>query len=570
METLPALFLARAQRSPDQVAMHAPVGLAGAAGGRAWAAIAWKDIEQAVADVLAWLQTLGVEAGDRVAILGNPHPAWLNADIAVLAAGAITVGIYPTLLPDGVAYILQHAEARLLLVESEAELTRLGAVKNGDGWTVAGVQACVWHPPLRGGDSVGENQLAAERVDSLRVAVPKVSADQLCTLIYTSGTTGEPKGAMITHRAMVAVCYASRAALPLTGHHRSIVYLPLAHSLQRMAAYRSFLDDIEAWWCPQLADLPATLEVARPTVLVAVPRVLEKMQARVEHAVQAQSALVRWLYAWAVGVGGPLGSGRQAGCQHKLAERFVLRKVRARLGGIEVIGVGGAALNGGTARFFQAIGVEVLEAWGLTETCAPATLNRPGRVRLGTVGTPLDGVTIRLLDDGEVLVRGPGLFSGYWRDDAATARAVIDGWFHTGDIGAIDADGFLRIIDRKKELIVTSGGKNIAPVPIERALEGAGIGQAIVVGDGRPCLVALLAEDPDNPPEDREQLGRDRVAAVNAALPPHERIKAWAWVAPMTVEDGQLTPTLKPKRRVIAERYAAIVNGMYVGAAGTG
>ena len=514
-----------------------------------------------MADALGWIQSLGVEPGDRVAILGNPHPAWLNADIAVLAAGAVTVGIYPTLLPDGVAYILGHAEARLLFVESEAELTRLGAVQTAGGWTVAGVQAFVWHPPALAG-SGREKQLAALRVDALRAAVPKVRADQLCTLIYTSGTTGEPKGAMITHRAMVSVCHASRAALPLSGHHRSIVYLPLAHSLQRMAAYRSFLDDIEAWWCPQLADLPATLAVARPTVLVAVPRVLEKMQARVEGAVQAQSALVRWLYAWAVG-------GR-TGIQRTLAERLVLRKVRDRLGGIEFIGVGGAALNVATARFFQAIGVEVLEAWGLTETCAPATLNRPGRVRLGTVGTPLDGVTIRLLDDGEVVVRGPGLFSGYWRDDAATARAVVDGWFHTGDIGQIDADGFLRIIDRKKELLVTSGGKNIAPVPIERALEGAGIGQAIVVGDGRPFLVALLAEDPDNPPADREALARDRVAAVNAALPPYERVKRWAWIPPMTVEDGQLTPTMKPKRRVIAERHAAIVNGMYVGAAGTG
>lgn len=554
--TLPALFVARVGRSPAATAMHAR----GADG--AWAPIRWDDAERAVAAMLATLRAAGVQSGDRVAILGDPHPEWLNADLAVLAAGAVTVGIYATLLPDSVAYILRHAGARLLLVASEAELDRLGAVRAADGCTVAGVPARVWS---------ADRSADAAQVQALRDAAAAVEPDQLCTLIYTSGTTGEPKGAMITHRAMMAVCAASREALPLDGPHRSIVYLPLAHSLQRMAAYRSFFDDVEAWWCPRLDELPDAIAVARPTVLVAVPRVLEKMQARVEGAIAAQPAPVRALAQWALGAGRRRDApGAWPRARLRLADRLVLARIRQRLGGLRFVGVGGAALNVETARFFEAVGVQVLEAWGLTETCAPATLNRPGRARIGTVGTPLDGVTLRLLDDGEVLVRGPGLFAGYWQDPEATARAVVDGWFHTGDIGTLDADGFLRIVDRKKELIVTAGGKNVAPVPIERRLEGGGVGQAVVIGDARPYLVALLTPDPDHPPADPAALGRARVAEVNAGLDPHARIRRWAWVPPMTVEDGQLTPTLKPKRRVIAARHAAAIDALYApeGAAG--
>lgn len=554
-DTLPRMFLDRVKRAPEGVAMHSPV-----AGG--WRTTTWAQAERAVAAALDGLDKAGVVAGDRVAILGNPHPAWLTADLATLAAGAITVGIYPTLLPESVRYIVGHAGCTLLLVESEAELQRLGCV---DG-RVAGVAARVWHADAIATDA---------QVQALHAAVDRVDPDQLCTLIYTSGTTGEPKGAMITHRAMVAVCEASREALPLEGPHRSIVYLPLAHSLQRMAAYRSFLDDIEAWWCPRLEDLPATIGVARPTVLVAVPRVLEKMQARIEGTVGTQSATVQRLFGWAVRTGrrriARTGTApRRERWEEVAAERLVLRRVRDRLGGLRFVGVGGAALNVETARFFQAVGIEVLEAWGLTETCAPATLNRPGKTKLGTVGTPLAGVEIRLLDDGEVLVRGPGLFSGYWRDEPGTRAVMVDGWFCTGDIGEIDAEGFLRIIDRKKELIVTAGGKNIAPVPIERKLErggdGApGIGQAIVIGSERPYLIALLAEDPDAPPQDREAFARARIAAVNADLPSFERIRRWAWVPPLTIEDGLLTPTLKPKRRAILERHKAVIDGLYSG-----
>ncbi len=554
-ETLPGLFLDRVRRSSDAPAMHFRIG-------KEWHVATWRDCEREVAHSLSRLGAEGVAAGDRVAILGNPRPAWLNNDLAILALGAVTVGIYPTLLPEQVHYILRHAEVKLLLVEEAADLMRLGCV---DG-KVAGVPARTW-------DAAGAPEAQrtaaddATRIAELHAAVASVSPDQLCTLIYTSGTTGDPKGAMITHRAMVSVCRASREALPLPGHHRSIVYLPLAHSLQRMAAYRGFLDDVEGWWCSRFDELPETIGIARPTVLAAVPRVLEKMQARIEGTVATRPVFVQRLFAWAVGVGRRRGEANTLWqrAELALAERLVLSRLRDRLGGIQYVGVGGAALNVETARFFEAVGIEVLEAWGLTETCAPATLNRPGRSRIGTVGTPLDGVTMRLLDDGEVLVRGPGLFSGYWRDEVATAAAMQDGWFCTGDIGEIDADGFLKIVDRKKELIVTAGGKNIAPVPIERRLEGGGIGQAIVIGSERPYLVALLTADPENPPVDRDKLAADRVAAVNAKLPKFEHVKRWTWVEPLTIESGMLTPTLKPKRRDILKRHAAEIEGMYRG-----
>ncbi len=557
-DTLPKLFLDRVRRAPDVAGLHdLEAG--------AWRSCTWADAEREVASALAGLWRDGVGPGDRVAILGNPHPAWMTADLATLAAGAVTVGVYPTLLPDSVRYILDHAGCKLLLVESDAELARLGCV---DG-RVGDVPARTWDP---GGVAVRAAVTSAQ-VAALRAAVDAVDPSSLCTLIYTSGTTGEPKGAMITHQAMLAVCLATREVMPLDGPQRSIVYLPLAHSLQRMAVYRAFMDDIEAWWCPRIEDLPATIAVARPTVLVAVPRVLEKMQARIEGTVAKQSGTVQRLFRWAVlcgrrreaRVGRP---SRLERWEEAVAERLVLRKVRDRLGGIRQVGVGGAALNVETARFFQAVGIEVLEAWGLTETCAPATLNRPGKAKLGTVGTPLAGVELKLLDDGEVLVRGPGLFSGYWRDEDATRRAMVDGWFCTGDIGQLDADGYLSIIDRKKELIVTAGGKNVAPVPIERKLERGGdgepgVGQAIVIGSERPYLVALLAADPDSPPADPDAFAAARVAAVNAGLPSFERIKAWAWVPPLTVENGLLTPTLKPRRRFVLQAHAALIDQLY-------
>lgn len=556
MAGIPQLFLDRAERTPDAPGNHFRDG-------DAWRTQTWAEMLDRVARTTEALAALGVGPGDRVAILGHPHPAWTECDLATLSLGGITVGLYPTLLPEGVAWVLRHSGARVLLVESEAELDRLRpalaglpALAHARGWDLAG-----GGPPP---------DLAA-----FRARVAQVGEDDIATLIYTSGTTGDPKGAVLTHAAFRAVCLASRPAVPLPPGARSVVYLPLAHSLQRMAVYRGLLEDVQAWWCASPDALQATLPVARPHLLLAVPRVLEKLKARIEATVAQRPPVSRRLFAAALATGLERLAHLERGepvpwrveTAFRVARRVVFARVLERLGGaMETLVVGGAALSPDVARFFAAMGLTVLEGWGLTETCAPATANRPDRWRFGTVGPPMEGVELRLDVDGEVLVRGPGLFRGYWDDPTATAAAFTDdGWFRTGDIGVLD-DGFLRIVDRKKELLVTAGGKNVAPVPLEKALEGGGVGQAVVVGSERPYLVALLAPDPDHPlgAAERERVAAERVAALNAGRPSFEQVKRWAWLdAPLTVEDGSLTPTLKLKRRVILDRHRALVDRLY-------
>jgi len=554
MPTIPQLFLDRVARAPDATAMHVRAG-------EAWGSRTWRESEAAVARTAAALAALGVGKGDRVAILGDPDPHWLESDFATLSLGGVTVGIYPTLTPEAVGWQLRHSRARVLLVQDPGRLSQLA------GHIPDGTVALRWDFA----DEAPPADLAA-----FRARAAEVRPEDLCTLIYTSGTTGNPKGAAITHGAFHAVCVASVAALPLPPGARSIVYLPLAHSLQRMAAYRALLEDIEAWWCPTLDGMPALIPVARPHVILAVPRVLEKMKARIEAGIAEQPARRQRIVGWAFEVGRRVSDASERGApvpallalQHALAERLVLRTVRGRLGGsLEILAVGGAALNPEVARFFHALGIGVIEGWGLTETCAPATQNRRDDFRFGTVGKPLAGTELRLEADGEVLVRQPGMFAGYWEDPVATAAAFTeDGWFRTGDIGQIDADGFLRIIDRKKEILVTAGGKNIPPVNIEKRLEGGLVGQAVVIGDARPYLVALFAPDPERSgtPAERDAAAAARVAEVNAGLASFEQVKRWAWLGePLTVENGCLTPTMKLKRRVIAERHRELIDELY-------
>ncbi len=556
MSTIPALLLARADQYPDRVFARARDDKG------EWVGVTGRECMAQVASTAEQLSAMGVGRGDRVAVLGNPHPRWTECDFATASLGAITVGIYPTLTAESVAFQLSHAGVKVLLVEPGAHLERLATSLPPNV-----LHARVWDLPRVPAD-----------IDAFRARCATVVPSDVCAIIYTSGTTGNPKGAVITHGAVVAVCKASQSAVPLEPGDRSLIFLPLAHSLQRIAVYRGLMEDAEAYFCSDLKDLPDVLQVARPQILASVPRMLEKIKSGAEAAVAKRGKVAAALFSWAMGVGlersalieRGLSIGTSLRIRYSIADRLIFGKVRQRMGGaIRTLACGGARLDPSVARFFHAMGIDVLEAWGLTETCAPATLNRPGHFKFGTVGQALDGVEIRLDTDGEVLVRGPGLFSGYWEDPVATAAAFTeDRYFRSGDIGTLDADGFLSIVDRKKEILVTAGGKKIPPVNIEKRLEGGAIGQAVVIGDDRAYLVALLAPDPEHPCADREAYARERVRAVNAELATFEQIKRWAWLpGPLTVEDGVLTPTMKLKRKPIAAAHADLIEGMYGGLA---
>lgn len=552
MPTLASMILDRFARDGGDLALRWPEG-------GEWRAMSWRDCEAEVAGLASALAALGVERGDRVAILGNPHPRWLAADFATLCLGAVTVGIYPTLTPDEMRHQLATAGVKVLLAETPADLERLRdalpacpALRHARTWDL---------PP-------GPVDLAA-----FRTRAREVKPEDPCAIFFTSGTTGDPKGAVISHGAMASVCEASRVAIPLRPGDSSMVFLPLAHSLQRMVAYRGLLEDVTAWFCPSLDEVPEVIRKARPSVLATVPRMLEKIKAKAEATAATRPPYARRLFAWAMDVGREHSRRRESGqpipvalaAKRALADRLVFARIRARLGGrLRLLAVGGARLDPEVGRFFHAMGIDVCEAWGLTETCAPATMNTPEHFRFGTVGRPLPGTEVRLDTDGEVLVRGPGLFSGYWADPEATAAAFTpDGWFRTGDVGVFE-DGYLRIVDRKKEILVTAGGKNIPPVNIEKRLEGGAIGQAVVIGDGRPYLVALLAPDPDHPVADPDAFAAARVREANATLAPFEQVKRWAWLpGPLTVESGELTPTLKLRRRAIEAAHRDRIEALY-------
>jgi len=584
MHTVPALLLSRFDDQPERPAFFVRNGELDGFGGEPARAAGWTLFRRGVAlDLVSGLArrlaSLGVGPGVRVAVVAETSARWLAVDLAVLCLGGVVVGVYPGALSAEILEILEHSRVAVAVLEDAAMVERLGPGLDALPDLVHAV--C-----LREGPGVVPLLPAAPDRAFLRAKAAAVQAGDLATLVYTSGTTGRSKGVRLTHENLVSVVRATQEALPMGVGERSIVFLPMAHVLQRVAVYRGLLEDLEGWFC-RIDELVETMAVARPTVLATVPRMLEKIRATAEATAAARGPRARAVFDQAFRVGRAVAWLRSAGrpvpaalrVRYAVADRLVFSKVRARLGGaLRLLVSGGAALNPEDAGWFEALGIEVCEGYGLTETSAPATTNRPGAARRGTVGPPLPGVTVRLDVDGEVLVRGPGVFSGYEADPDATAAAFTpDGYFRTGDIGVLDPDGYLRIVDRKKELLVTAGGKNVAPVPIEAALVGDGVGQAVVVGSERPYLVALLALDPEHPaaadPASAELRAAidARVAAVNTRLPPYATVKRWALLpGPLRVESGELTPTLKLRRREILRIHAGLIDALYHGGNGAG
>jgi len=557
-----------------------------------WADMGFAPLGEHAREIARGLQALGIGAGDRVALLGSTCPEWTLVDCGAFAAGATVVPIYHTNSPEECAYVLQHSEARAVVCEDAAQLAKIEAVR-GDCPVLEHVIV------MRDQDAeayLGLSELRARggEVDPQAPdeAQRRLGADDVATIIYTSGTTGPPKGCMITHGNFLATVRMYEGAIDLDDSSVIFMFLPLAHSLARVTQMVSLHSGATlAFWQGDPARLLDDVRDARPTHLPSVPRVFEKIHTRATGGVQEMGRAKRALFSWGLATGARMhAAGDAPGAllrgRHAVADRLVLSKVRGLFGpDLRLALTGAAPMAAEVLEFFAACGVPILEGYGMTETCAAATLNRLGATRVGTVGLPLADSEVAVAQDGEVLMRGPHVFKGYYRDEAATRESFDGDWLRSGDLGELDDQGFLRITGRKKELIITSSGKNISPANIEARLrETRWISQAVVYGDNHPYLVAAITLDAEEAPALAAKLGIEadgtamasdpRVRAeiqalvdeVNASFARIEQIKRFALLdGDLTLAAGELTPTLKIKRAVVYDRYRETFEGLYAG-----
>ena len=534
-----------------------------------WRPVSWDEAAERVSALAQGLLARGVRHGDRVAVLSRTRLEWILLDWAVMSIGAVVVGLYPTSSAKECEYILDHCEAVLAFTEDEDQTRKLVSVR-GSLPNLREIIPFDWLEKLE-----SDGRLARH------LQPEPVEEDDLATLIYTSGTTGPPKGCMLTHRNLVTA-----AIRVVEGMNQPddivLLFLPLAHSYGRLAHQAATHRGATVALVADVARVPEALVTLRPTVLPAVPRVYEKVHANALGEIERAGGLRSRIGLWALGVGARTSRARREGApvgavlalQQRLADRLVFAKVRERLGGRLRVGVSGAApLSTDVMEFFHSLGVPVIEGYGLTETASSATVNEPGDFRIGTVGRPVEGAEVRLADDGEILIRSPSVFAGYYKDPEATAEALTeDGWFRTGDVGEIDDEGFLRITDRKKDLIITAGGKNIAPQNLENALKSSRfVSQALVVGDRRPYVTALVTLDEAelaSSGRDPQKLVQELVDDVNRDRTRVEQIKRFV-ILPrdFSQEEGEVTPTLKLRRRVIHEHFADEIEHLYAGLA---
>jgi long-chain acyl-CoA synthetase len=590
-EPLINLFLARADAHPDRIATYSKID------GR-WVGTTWREARLTVEEVALGLVELGADRGTPIAILSNTRREWGLMDMSTMAIGGITVGIYPTLTGPQSRQLLELSGARIVFVDDRAQRVKMEeACADLD----PPITIVTLEPRAEGERTITLDELrrrgAKRRKDQpeeLARRAREAKSDDVVSYIYTSGTTGEPKGAMLTHANFHYVIHATNALIPYGGE-RALAFLPLAHSLQRYASYLALITEIEGYYCESFDKVPEYLLEVRPTVFALVPRVLEKIHAKALAAGADGPALRRRIFGRSIDVLRDVGrlrrDGRVPGLRQRLyaraADRLIGTRIRDRMGGrVKFIGSGGAPLARETHEFFEDVGIPILEGYGLTETSAPACLNTLTHRRIGTVGRPLPGTDIKIAEDGEILIRGPGVFRGYYRNEPATKAAfTADGWFKSGDIGEMSRDGFLTITDRKKDLIITAAGKNIAPQPLENELKRHPyIGQVVVIGDNRPYLTALVAIDPEikaqlcerfhlsadtdadgllSVPEVKAELDR-HLAQVNSHHATFEQIKKLGFLPrEMTIESGELTPTLKVKRRVVNEHFEDRIAALY-------
>jgi long-chain acyl-CoA synthetase len=539
-----------------------------------------------------------VRKGDRVGILSENRPAWVVADMAILKLGAIDVPLYPTLPPNQIAYILQNSEAKAVVVSTSLQLNKIRKIKN----EVPSLMHVLSMNPIENREP---NEIELEEAQRIGRAfaektpdwfkdVEKIDENDIATLIYTSGTTGLPKGVMLTHRNICENIKSCVACLPVDSNDRTLSFLPLSHSYERTAGYYvMFACGVEIYYAESIETVSLNIAEVKPTIVITVPRLFERIKTALFKDLDAGPAVRKKIFFWALGVGKKFAKAKREGkispllaMQHALATKLVFSKVQEKFGGcIRYFVSGGAALPKETGEFFEALGITILEGYGLTETSPVTHVNRIEKIKFGTVGPPIKNVEQKIAPDGEILLRGPNIMKGYWRDEAATREVIEpDGWLHTGDIGEIDEDGYLKITDRKKHIIVNSGGKNIAPLPIENMIQNSPfVDQVVVLGEKRPFLTAVIVPnfdavrafarknqipfESDKDLLQREEVKKifdDHLKKISRELASHEKVRRFILSSePFSIEAGEMTPTLKIKRKIVEEKFKAQLEEIY-------
>ncbi|MEZ5151907.1 AMP-dependent synthetase/ligase [Rhodococcus zopfii] len=591
--SLARLFIDRVTSNPDDEAFRFPDGKGG------WTSATWEQTGDRVRLIAAGLIALGVEPEDRVALASSTRYEWILADFGTMCAGGATTTVYPTTNAPDVAFIVSNSGSRVVIAENQEQVDKLAAHREelpdvrkvviidgtGDGdWVIS----------LSELEDLGRN-LLDEQPSAVRDRIDGIKPEHLATLIYTSGTTGKPKGVRLPHSAWTYTASVVDALGILRPDDLQYLWLPLAHVFGKVLLSVPIQVGFPTVVDGRVDKIVENLAVVRPTFMGAAPRIFEKAHARIEGMMEEEGGLKKKIFDWAVGVGLRVSTARQGGkspsaldaVQHKIADKLVFSTIRERFGGrLRFFVSGSAPLDHDVAQWFDAVGIKVLEGYGLSETSAASFLNRPAAYRFGTVGWEFPGTEVKIAGDGEILVKGPGIMSGYHdRPDADAEAFDSDGWFHTGDIGTIDDNGFLRITDRKKDMFKTSQGKYVAPSAVAATFKGICpyASEIVVYGEGKPYCIALIALDAEAigewaaknglggksfaeiaRDEKTESLIAGYVDELNAQLNRWEQVKKFTILdRELTVEAGDMTPSMKLRRKVVVDRFADSISSLY-------
>jgi long-chain acyl-CoA synthetase len=591
--SVPMMFRNRVAATPNTEAFRYPKG-------GDWESVTWRQVSDRVDNIAAGLISLGINPEERVALASGTRYEWVVADFGILAAGAATTTVYPTTNAEDVAYIVSNSGSRIVIAEDQTQVDKLRERRDD----LPAVEKVViidgegdgeWVMSLAELEERGQGILA-ESPNTVNDRIDAIRPDQLATLIYTSGTTGKPKGVRLLQKSWTYTAAAMDSLGVLSDKDLNYLWLPLSHSFGKVMLALPLVIGFPTVIDGRVDKIVENLAVIRPTIMGAVPRIFEKVHGRINEMMAKEGGVKKTLFDWAVGVGVEVSRTKQAGKavspllngQYKLADKLVLSKIRDRFGGrLRFFISGSAALDREIAQWFDAIGVVVLEGYGLTETSAASVLNRPHAYRFGTVGWTFPQTEVKIAGDGEIMLKGPGVMEGYHDMPEATAETIEpDGWFHTGDIGELDAEGFLRITDRKKDMFKTSQGKYVAPSAISAQFKGICpfASEIVVYGEGKPYCVALVSLDADGVKEwaatngmagkSFSEIARDAktygavegyVEQLNKELNRWEQVKKFAIIdRELTVENGDLTPSLKLKRKVVVDNFHDKIEDLYV------